>query len=256
MNGHAGRGLRAALARVSGVLGQRPGLPAARASVRRRWLLDASARTPSESDAGTSGLRGISTSGLRGNELARLEAALFLAREPLTPRRLAKLARLPDATRARALVRELRSLQEESGSAIRVEPVAGGFQLFTRAPFGPWVKRLLETPPGGRLTGTALETLAIVAYRQPVTRAEIEAIRGAGSEEMLRQLMERDLVAIGGRAEDLGRPNVYVTTRHFLAFFGLSRLEDLPELAAILPLDPPDQAVAPGPPPAHDGGRP
>jgi segregation and condensation protein B len=95
------------------------------------------------------------------------------------------------------------------------------------------VRRLQDAAPGGRLSPAALETLAIVAYRQPTTRAEIEAIRGVGSEEMLRQLLERDLVAVGGRAEDLGRPNVYVTTRRFLAAFGLARLEDLPALAEI-----------------------
>jgi segregation and condensation protein B len=206
-------------------------------------------------DQAAGGLRDQAAGGLRGDELARLEAALFLARAPLTTRRLAKLARLADATRARALLRELRTLQEASGSAVRVEPVAGGFQLFTRAAFGPWVKRLLESPPGGRLSGTALETLAIVAYRQPVTRAEIEAIRGAGSEEMLRQLMERDLVAIGGRAEELGRPNVYVTTRHFLAFFGLSRLEDLPALEGLLPADESSTAEAsPTPAPGEPDG--
>lgn len=166
----------------------------------------------------------------RPDELARVEAALFLAREPLTTRRLAKLARLDDGTRARALVKELRQLQDASGSAFRVEQIAGGFQLLTRAAFGPWVRRLQESAPAGRLSAAALETLSIVAYRQPATRAEIEAIRGVGSEEMLRQLLERDLVAIGGRAEDLGRPNVYVTTRRFLAAFGLARLEDLPAL--------------------------
>jgi len=139
----------------------------------------------------------------RSEELARLEAALFMAREPLTTRRLAKLARLDDGTRARALVKELRQLQDAAGSAFRVEQIAGGFQLLTRAPFGPWVRRLQEGGSGGRLSPAALETLAIVAYRQPVTRAEIESIRGVGSEEILRQLLERDFVAIGGRAEDL-----------------------------------------------------
>ena len=144
-----------------------------------------------------------------------------------------ELARLDDGTRARSLIKELRLLQDAAGSAFRVEQIAGGFQLLTRAPFGPWVRRLQDAAPGGRLSPAALETLAIVAYRQPATRAEIEAIRGVGSEEMLRQLMERDFVAIGGRAEDLGRPNVYVTTRRFLAAFGLARLEDLPALAAL-----------------------
>lgn len=258
-----GQSLGVALAGGQRLLAPHLGLPTARLLARRRWLLgdaepaaampragvEVGHRNGGDGDAAgglcdhpAGGLRDHPAGGLRGDELARLEAALFLAREPLTTRRLAKLARLPDATRARALLRELRSLQEAAGSAVRVEPVAGGFQLFTRSAFGPWVKRLLETPPGGRLSGTALETLAIVAYRQPVTRADIEAIRGAGSEEMLRQLMERDLVAIGGRAEDLGRPNVYVTTRHFLAFFGLSRLEDLPEIDGVAP------AEADGPP--------
>jgi segregation and condensation protein B len=178
----------------------------------------------------------------RSEELARLEAALFLAREPLTTRRLAKLARLPDGTRARSLIRELRRLQEESGSAVRVEPIAGGFQLLSRAAFGPWIRRLHDHPGVARLSPAGLETLAIVAYRQPVTRAEIEAIRGVGSEEMLRQLLERDLVAVGGRAEDLGRPNVYVTTRRFLAAFGLARIEDLPPIEALSPIAPPATA--------------
>ncbi|MFM1902839.1 MAG: hypothetical protein RLZZ440_739 [Planctomycetota bacterium] len=168
---------------------------------------------------------------VRSDDLARLEAALFLAREPLTTRRLAKLARLSDGTRARTLLRELRALQEAAGSAIRVEQIAGGFQLLSRAAFGPWIRRLHDHPGAGRLSQAGLETLAIVAYRQPVTRAEIEAIRGVGSEEMLRQLLERDLVAVGGRADDLGRPNVYVTTRRFLEAFGLPRLEDLPPIA-------------------------
>lgn len=183
----------------------------------------------------------------RCDELARLEAALFLAREPVTTRRLAKLARLPDGTRARTLLRDLRKLQESGGSAIRVESIAGGYQLLTRAAFGPWVRRLNEHPSAGRLSPAGLETLAIVAYRQPVTRAEIEAIRGVGSEEMLRQLLERDLVAIGGKAEELGRPNVYVTTRRFLAAFGLARLEELPPVENLSPTPPVS-------PPASDEG--
>ncbi len=186
----------------------------------------------------------------RSEELARLEAALFLAREPLTTRRLAKLARLDDGTRARTLIRDLRRLQDAAGSAFRVEQIAGGFQMLTRAPFGPWVRRLQDSAGGSRLSPAALETLAIVAYRQPTTRAEIESIRGVGSEEMLRQLLERDLVAIGGRAEDLGRPNVYVTTRRFLAAFGLARLEDLPPLESLPGAEAASRESCPDDPPA------
>jgi len=181
----------------------------------------------------------------RSDELARLEAALFLAREPLSTRRLAKLARLSDGTRARVLIRELKRLQEEAGAAFRVEQIAGGFRLLTRASLGPWVRRLLGTPPETRLSAAALETLAIVAYRQPVTRAEIEAIRGVGCEDMLRQLMERDFVAIGGRTEDLGRPNVYVTSRRFLQAFGLAKIEDLPRIEPYAPEQPDDPPNGP-----------
>lgn len=189
---------------------------------------------PSPADGGeTPRPAALDPAHVRSDELARVEAALFLAREPLTSRRLAKLARLTDGSRARALALDLRRLQEAAGSAVRVEHIAGGFQLFTRAAFGPWIRRLSAGAPRGRLSGSAIETLAIVAYRQPVTRAEIESIRGVGSEEMLRQLMERDFVAIGGRAEELGRPNVYVTTRGFLAAFGLARLEDLPPIESL-----------------------
>jgi len=212
-----------ALARVQATRGPLPPAGGSPAASRRLRLATAEPTAIAEPRPLPGGQR-------RSEELARLEAALFMAREPLTTRRLAKLARLDDGTRARSLVKELRQLQDAAGSAFRVEQIAGGFQLLTRAPFGPWVRRLQEGGSGGRLSPAALETLAIVAYRQPVTRAEIESIRGVGSEEILRQLLERDFVAIGGRAEDLGRPNVYVTTRRFLAAFGLSRLEDLPPL--------------------------
>ncbi|MFM9059871.1 MAG: SMC-Scp complex subunit ScpB [Planctomycetaceae bacterium] len=215
------------LARVHGEAAAAAGFPArGRSSAAlRRGLAAVPVRRDVAAAAGA-----VDPGQVRSEELARVEAALFLAREPLASRRLAKLARLADGTRARALAMELRRMQEAAGSAMRVEQIAGGFQVLSRAAFGPWVRRLWQAGPRGRLTGSALETLAIVAYRQPVTRAEIESIRGVGSEEMLRQLMERDLVAIGGRAEDLGRPNVYVTTRRFLAAFGLARLEDLPAI--------------------------
>ena len=179
---------------------------------------------------------------LRSHELSRLEAALFVAREPLPIRRLAKLARLSDATRARSLLRKLNTLFDESGTAFRIEHLAGGFQLITRPQFGPWVRRTLDYTAENRLSNAAMETLSIIAYRQPVTRAEIEAIRGVGSEEMLRQLLDRDLIAIGGRSDDLGRPNFYVTSRYFLRIFGLGRIEELP---AMSPESPSDGALDP-----------
>ena len=180
----------------------------------------------------------------RTEEMARLEAALFVAREPLPIRRLAKLSRLPDATRARTLLQDLNQLLDAAGAAFRIEHLAGGYQLLSRPQFGPWIKRALEYPAENRLSNAALETLAIVAYRQPVTRPEIELIRGVGSEEMLRQLLDRDLIAVGGRSDELGRPNVYVTSRYFLRIFGLGRIEDLPPVEAFSPASPGQKSPA------------
>jgi segregation and condensation protein B len=223
------RSLAACLAGVQGRGHPLAAAPLLVPSVRRRRRLLPDAATPPPPAEPAPGRH------VRSDELARLEAALFLAREPLATRRLAKLAGLSDGTRARTLIRELRGLQEAAGSPVRVEQIAGGFQLLTR------------------LSLSALETLAIVAYRQPVTKAEVEAIRGVGSDEMLRQLLDRDYVAIGGRAEDLGRPNVYITTRRFLAAFGLASLQDLPPidpLPGAAPEEPagsPDGTPSPGP---------
>jgi len=106
--------------------------------------------------------------------------------------------------------------------------VAGGFQLMTRPKFVPWLRRLGSAPAEVRLSAPAMETLAVVAYRQPVLRADVEAIRGVQSGEVLRQLIERDLVRIVGRSEELGRPFLYGTTKQFLQVFGLRHLEELP----------------------------
>jgi segregation and condensation protein B len=106
--------------------------------------------------------------------------------------------------------------------------VAGGYQLLTRPQFAKWIRRLQHVQTPDRLTTPALETLAVIAYRQPIVRAEIDAIRGVHSGEVLRQLMEKDLVKIWGRSEELGRPFLYATTRRFLKLFGLGNLDDLP----------------------------
>jgi len=160
--------------------------------------------------------------------LARLEAVLFVAREPLNSRKLAHFAGLLDGTEARTLVRRLNEQFDASACAFRVEEVAGGFQLMTRTQFGPWLRRLIQIPVETRLSSPALETLSVVAYRQPVLRADVDAVRGVDCGELLRQLMERDLVRIVGRSDDLGRPYLYGTTKRFLQIFGLRHLEDLP----------------------------
>ena len=128
---------------------------------------------------------------------------------------------------------ELEAAYRADDRGFTLVKVAGGYRFQSHGDLAPYVERFVLEGQSARMSAAALETLAIVAYRQPVTRAEIESIRGVGSEEMLRQLLERDFVAIGGRAEDLGRPNVYVTTRRFLAGFGLARIEDLPPVEAL-----------------------
>jgi segregation and condensation protein B len=173
------------------------------------------------------------TKGGRDERMRRLEAVLLLTREPLSSRKVAQYANLADGTEARTLIRRLNELYDAAGRAFRVEEVAGGFQLLTRRKFAAWLRRLEHVPPETRLSAPALETLAVIAYRQPVPRADIEAIRGVNCGEILRQLMERDLVRIGGRSEELGRPFLYATTKRFLQVFGLVSLEDLPQAATI-----------------------
>ncbi len=184
----------------------------------------------------------------RDPALARLEAVLFLAREPLTSRKLSQYANLADGTQARTLVRRLNEYYDVAGRAFRVEQVAGGYQLLTRRKLAPWLRRLAHVPVETRLSAPALETLAVIAYRQPVPRADIEAIRGVNCEEILRQLMERDLLRIDGRSEELGRPYLYSTTKRFLQVFGLVNLEELPRgddlRASPLPLAPPIISLA------------
>jgi segregation and condensation protein B len=165
---------------------------------------------------------------MRDGELCRLEAILFMARGSLTSRKLAQFAGLADGTQARTLVRRLNEFYEPEGSAFRVEEVAGGFRLMTRPCFGPWLRRLHNGASEVRLSTPALETLAVIAYRQPVLRAELESIRGVQCGEMLRQLSDRDLVRIVGRSPELGRPFLYGTTKRFLQAFGLKSLEELP----------------------------
>ena len=169
----------------------------------------------------------------RSNALARLEAVLFVSSQPLSTRKLAQFASLVDGTEARTLIHALNQRYHKRKTAFRVEEVAGGYQLLTRPAFAGWLRRLYQSPIQTRLSAPALETLAVVAYRQPVLRADIEAIRGVQSGEILRQLMDRNLVRITGRSTDLGRPFLYGTTKRFLQLFGLRKLDELPNIETL-----------------------
>lgn len=162
------------------------------------------------------------------HQLARVEAVLFLARQPISARKIAQIAGLDSGVHVRALVRRLNKLYDERRMAYRVTEVAGGYQLRTRPGFEPWISRLAKDPNQVRLSPPALETLTVVAYRQPILRAEIESIRGVQCGEVIRQLLERGLIRIVGRSDELGRPYLYGTSPHFLEVFGLRGLDDLP----------------------------
>ncbi len=175
--------------------------------------------------------------------MRRVEAVLFLSREAVNSKKLAKLAGLADATEARTLIRQLNKQYDQTGRAFRIEEVAGGLTMLTRPQFAPWLRKLAHLPRATKLSQSAMETLAVVAYRQPVLRADIEAIRGVGCSEVLKQLMDIDLVRICGRSEELGRPYLYGTTKRFLQIFGLKSADRLPRAdwvnAALQTTEPP-----------------
>lgn len=166
--------------------------------------------------------------GRRTPKMARLEAVLFVADEPLPIKRLMQLATLADADEAQQLIDRLNLAYDASGSTFRVERVATGLRLLTRRDFVFWLDKLHQRQAALKLTPPMLETLAIVAYRQPLTRADVEAVRGVQSAEMLKQLMERELIRIAGEDDSLGRPFLYETTRRFLEVYGVQSLDDLP----------------------------
>jgi segregation and condensation protein B len=164
--------------------------------------------------------------------LAILEGLLFVAEEPLALAKLQEILADADPAETAASVRDLALRCEAEGRGIMVQEVAGGFRLATRPDVHPWIQRLQQVKPA-RLSRAALETLAIIAYRQPITRAEIEAIRGVAVDGVLRTLLERELVRMMGRKADAGRPMLYGTTQQFLEHFGLRELADLPTLREI-----------------------
>jgi segregation and condensation protein B len=155
---------------------------------------------------------------------------LLIASEPVTTRRIARLANLADATEARTLLGRLVQRYRARGSGLTIEQIAGGYRLLTRPILSSWVRKLHGLPDDIKLSPAAMETLAVVAYRQPVVRAEIEAIRGVQCGELLRQLIERDILRIVGRSPELGRPLQYGTTKRFLEAFGLADLGQLPAI--------------------------
>ncbi len=157
-----------------------------------------------------------------------LESMLFAAHESLSAQRMARAIGHLKVERVSAAIEALQRSYETKRSPLMLVEIAGGWRLVTRPEYAPFLSRLFSRSEKERLSSAALETLAIVAYRQPATRAEIEAVRGVQVGPVLKLLQERRLVKMVGRAEVVGRPLQYGTTKKFLDHFGLASLEDLP----------------------------
>jgi len=157
-----------------------------------------------------------------------VEAVLFASDESLTEARLANIAET-SAKQVRQHIKNLNDKYQANNNAFRIEQIAGGYQMLTLSPYNHWLKKLLRVRGDNKLSPAAMETLAIIAYKQPVMRADIEAIRGVAVGEVIRSLSYKGLVKIVGRAEVLGRPMLYGTTKKFLEVFGLNTLKDLPK---------------------------
>ncbi|HUN81736.1 MAG TPA: SMC-Scp complex subunit ScpB [Phycisphaerae bacterium] len=162
-----------------------------------------------------------------------VEAVLFASDAPLTPARIASIVGVGDARDMKKHIAALNEQYAAQGLSFRIEEIAGGFRMLTLPAYNTWLTKLLRARDETKLSQAAMETLAIVAYKQPVTRADVEAIRGVAAGDMLNRLREMNLVKIVGRAEDLGRPLLYGTTRNFLEVFGLGALEDLPQVEVL-----------------------
>ena len=168
---------------------------------------------------------------------ARVEAALMTSERPMTAARVAEALGAAGAGSAiEESIEALNTEYERTGRSFRIEKVAGAWQVVTLPKYADVLDGLKRTRQDNRLSASQLETLAIVAYKQPIVRAQVEAIRGAASGEVLRHLMDRHLVKVVGRAEEIGRPMLYGTTKQFLEVFGLGTLKDLPEADELKPI--------------------
>src|SRR5712691_717179 len=180
---------------------------------------------------------------------AILEALIFASPEPLTPKAIYKLLDAEPKEDVQAALAELKEDYNRPGG-LQVVEVAGGYQIVTRPDLHEWVRRLFHERTTQRLTVQGLETLAVIAYKQPVTALEIGEIRGVNTSGVLSTLLERHLIKIIGRKNDVGRPFLYATTKEFLIRFGLNDLGDLPkieDMAEALGFDPPARLIEQAP---------
>ncbi len=185
-----------------------------------------------------------------------VESLLFATDRPLTPKAIShalhgavKFSPSPETApyekvslgEVEAAVEHLRKQLEADGSSLMVQGISGGYQLKTRPEFAVWTNKLFDQPKAPRLSQPALETLAVIAYRQPIGRAEIESVRGVAVDGVVATLLERKVIRVAGRSEQPGRPLLYETTPLFLELFGLKNLEELPNADELRRLQPPPE---------------
>lgn len=164
---------------------------------------------------------------------ATIEALILASPEPLPARKIAEMLEGFSPSKVAQAVASLNTRYMESGTSFRIREIAGGYQIYIVPEFTGFVQEMFSRRRKMRLTRAALETLAIIAYKQPVTRIEIEQIRGVASDGVIHNLLEKNMISIKGRAETIGKPLQYGTTDEFLKFFGLNSLEDLPGMSEI-----------------------
>ncbi|PIU42002.1 MAG: SMC-Scp complex subunit ScpB [Candidatus Omnitrophica bacterium CG07_land_8_20_14_0_80_42_15] len=159
-----------------------------------------------------------------------IEALLFASNKPVSINNFSEILEDIDSREIRELLNELKKEYEDTQKPVSITEIAGGFQFATDPYYAPWIRKLYKQDKHSRISMPALETLAVIAYRQPITRSEIEAIRGVNVDGVIHSLLERALIKTCGRKETAGRPILYSTTTEFLKHFGLNSLNELPKL--------------------------
>ena len=161
------------------------------------------------------------------------EALLFASESPVPIKRISEVISETNETFIVQAIDQLNKTYQENGRAFEIRKVAGGFQLVTRAHYSRWIRKLRKGQTRPRLSHAALEALSIIAVKQPVSRTEIASIRGVHSDGVIKNLLERNLITMSGRAKTVGRPLLYSTTEHFLTYFGIDNISELPTVEEI-----------------------
>ena len=167
---------------------------------------------------------------MRDNRKSAIEALLLASEKPLTLEQIRLALDSADSSEVAKLIEEMKSEYVAENRGIRIAEIAGGFQMITAAQFAPFLKKLFKDRHTERLSKPALETLAIIAYKQPLTRNEVELLRNVNVDGVMKSLLDKNLIRISGRKKSPGRPCVYGTTRQFMEHFGLKSLQDLPKI--------------------------